>query len=164
MQITDLFAAELDRETARSRRALENLPEGKSDWKPHEKSMAFGYLANLVAIMPTWIAMMLRQDELDIAPPGGSSRKWPNPKTRAEYLAALDSVGSLSALNVETAGAASPGHRNDACQAGGFDPRKRFDSLDHLIVELLPLRFSVAQEVYVELCVENLIGGEPGID
>ena len=94
MQITDLFAAELDRETARSRRALENLPEGKSDWKPHEKSMAFGYLANLVAIMPTWIAMMLRQDELDIAPPGGSSRKWPNPKTRAEYLAALDSAAS----------------------------------------------------------------------
>jgi uncharacterized damage-inducible protein DinB len=94
MQITDLFVAELDRETTRSRRALENLPEGKSDWKPHDKSMQFGYLANMVATMPMWITMMLRQDELDIAPPGGSSHKWPSPTTKAEYVAALDNAAA----------------------------------------------------------------------
>jgi uncharacterized damage-inducible protein DinB len=90
MQITDLFVAELDREAARSRRTLENVPDGKSDWKPHEKSMQFGYLANMVATMPMWITMMLRQDELDIAPVGGSSQQWPSPTTRDEYVAALD--------------------------------------------------------------------------
>ena len=63
MQITSLFVAELDREAARSRRALESVPDGKSEWKPHEKSMQFGYLANMVATMPMWITMMLGQDD-----------------------------------------------------------------------------------------------------
>ena len=92
MQIIDLFAAELGRESARSRRVLENVPDGRSDRKPHEKSMQFGYLANMVATMPMWIAMMLQQDELDIAPVGGS-RQRPNLTTSAEYVAALDAVG-----------------------------------------------------------------------
>lgn len=90
MNIIDLFVSELDRESTRSRRALDQLPDGNSDWKPHDKSMPFGYLANMVATMPMWLAMMLRQDELDVAPVGGPSRQWPNPQTRAEYVAALD--------------------------------------------------------------------------
>jgi hypothetical protein len=45
MKRTELLLAELDREVERSRRALEQVPEGKYDWKPHEKSMIFGYLA-----------------------------------------------------------------------------------------------------------------------
>ena len=90
MNIIDLFLAELDREVERSRRALENLPEGKKDWKPHDKSMPFGYLANMVATMPTWLAMMIKQDELDIAPTGGGGHKWPDPTTRAEYIQALE--------------------------------------------------------------------------
>ena len=36
MELTALFLSELDRETARSRRALEQVPPGKHDWKPHE--------------------------------------------------------------------------------------------------------------------------------
>ena len=94
MQIIDLFVAELDREVARSRRALENVPDGKGDWKPHEKSMQFGYLANMVATIPMWITMMLKQDELDIAPVGGSTRQWPQPTTRDEYVAALDKTAA----------------------------------------------------------------------
>ena len=68
MELTELFQAELDREVARSRRALEQVPEGKADWKPHEKSMIFGYLTEMVATIPTWITMIIKQDELDIAP------------------------------------------------------------------------------------------------
>ena len=55
MNVKDFLLAELNREVDRSRRALEQVPEGKSDWKPHEKSMAFGYLANMVATIPMWI-------------------------------------------------------------------------------------------------------------
>ena len=44
MKLTAFLLAELDREVDRSRRALEQVPEGKYDWKPHEKSMIFGYL------------------------------------------------------------------------------------------------------------------------
>jgi uncharacterized damage-inducible protein DinB len=89
MELTELFLAELDREVARSRRALEQVPEGKADWKPHEKSMIFGYLTEMVATIPTWITMMVKQDELDVAP------KEPRPpralkNTSAEYLEALD--------------------------------------------------------------------------
>jgi uncharacterized damage-inducible protein DinB len=90
MNIIDLFVSELDREVERSRRALENLPEGKKDWKPHDKSMQFGYLANMVATIPTWLAMIITQDELDIAPTDGGGHKWPDPKTREEYIQALE--------------------------------------------------------------------------
>ena len=33
--------------------------------------MSFGYLTDMVATIPTWIAMIIKQDELDIAPKGG---------------------------------------------------------------------------------------------
>lgn len=63
MKLTDLFLAQLERETASTRRALERVPEGQNDWKPHEKSMPLGYLAALVASMPSWIGMMIALDE-----------------------------------------------------------------------------------------------------
>jgi hypothetical protein len=39
MNLTDLFLAELEREAANTRRTLERVPEGRYEWKPHEKSM-----------------------------------------------------------------------------------------------------------------------------
>ena len=68
MTIKEFLLAELNREVERSRRALSQAPKGKYDWKPHEKSMIFGYLANMVATIPTWVAMQISQDELDVAP------------------------------------------------------------------------------------------------
>ena len=94
MELTALFLSELDREVARSRRALEQVPEGKHDWKPHEKSMIFGYLTELVATMPTWITMMVKQDELDIAPKGGSQQPRTRRNTSGEYLQALDKAAA----------------------------------------------------------------------
>ena len=40
----ELFLMELEDEAPVTRRALEQVPEGKNDWKPHEKSMALGDL------------------------------------------------------------------------------------------------------------------------
>ena len=73
MNLTEFLRAEVDREVERSRRALEQVPEGKYDWKPHEKSMPLGRLAALVAGMPAWITMMIDKEEFDLNPPGGSS-------------------------------------------------------------------------------------------
>lgn len=69
-KIADLLLEELDREAAGTRRALERVPEGRNDWKPHEKSMPLGYLAGLVATMVSWVDAIITQDELDLAAPG----------------------------------------------------------------------------------------------
>ena len=74
MNLTQLFRAELDREAVRTRRALEQVPTGRDDWKPHPKSMPFGRLAGLVASMPSWISLILEQDQLDLNPPGGGGQ------------------------------------------------------------------------------------------
>ena len=68
MTTKDFLLSALNREVERSRRALSEAPKGKYDWKPHEKSMIFGYLANMVATIPTWVAMQISQDELDVSP------------------------------------------------------------------------------------------------
>ncbi|HEY0871970.1 MAG TPA: DinB family protein [Vicinamibacterales bacterium] len=91
MKLNDLFAAEIEREGALTRRALERVPEGRDEWKPHDKSMPLGRLAMLVASMPSWIAMMLQQDEFDLNPPGGGSSSFNRElKTNRELLQALE--------------------------------------------------------------------------
>ena len=90
MKPTEYLLAELDREVERSRWALEQVPEGKFDWKPHEKSMIFGYLANMVATIPSWIAMQVTQDELDVAPAAGSKMEQKRLDTSAALIKALD--------------------------------------------------------------------------
>jgi uncharacterized damage-inducible protein DinB len=90
MKMTEMFLAELERETAGTRRTLERVPEGRNDWKPHDKSMPLGYLSNLVATMPSWIAMMINQDELDMHPAGGSKYQPQESKTNRDLLQAFD--------------------------------------------------------------------------
>src|SRR3954469_6991503 len=74
MHLTQLFLDELDRETPRTRRAVERVPTGRDDWKPHAKSMPLGRLAGLVASMPSWIPLIVDQDELNLTPPAGSGQ------------------------------------------------------------------------------------------
>ncbi len=94
MKLTEFLQAELDREVERSRSALEQMPEGKYDWKPHEKSMIFGYLANMVATIPTWISMQITQQELDVAPAEGSKMEQKRMDTSAALLEALDKAAA----------------------------------------------------------------------
>ncbi|MFN2493693.1 MAG: DinB family protein [Pyrinomonadaceae bacterium] len=94
MKMTELLLAEFDREVERSRRALEQVPEGKYDWKPHDKSMIFGYLADMVATIPTWIAMEIKQDELDVAPADAPKMERAHNDTSAALVAALDKAVS----------------------------------------------------------------------
>jgi uncharacterized damage-inducible protein DinB len=94
MNIKEFLLNEMTREVDRSRRALQEVPSGKYDWKPHEKSMIFGYLADMVATIPMWITMQIKQDELDVAPEGGSQMKR-EPKESSEALVkALDEAAA----------------------------------------------------------------------
>jgi uncharacterized damage-inducible protein DinB len=74
VNLTQLFLAELDREAPRTRRALERVPQGRDDWKPHPKSMPLGRLAGLVASMPSWVTLIIEQNELDLNPPAGGGQ------------------------------------------------------------------------------------------
>jgi uncharacterized damage-inducible protein DinB len=86
MKATEVFLAQLEREAPVTRRVLERVPDGRTDWKPHPKSMAFGYLSSLVAMMPAWIEMAIVKDELDLQPKGGSNFKAPEKPTAADLV------------------------------------------------------------------------------
>jgi uncharacterized damage-inducible protein DinB len=90
MSLIDRYLAELDREAARTRAVLEHVPTGHDEFKPHEKSMAFGRLAGLVASMPSWISLIIDQDELDLTPAPGQGTFQP-PKT-SELTTAHDGL------------------------------------------------------------------------
>jgi uncharacterized damage-inducible protein DinB len=74
MKLTEHFAAELEREGPRTRKALEHVPLGRDEWKPHPKSMPLARLAGLVASMPSWVSLIIEQDELDLTPPAGGGQ------------------------------------------------------------------------------------------
>jgi uncharacterized damage-inducible protein DinB len=88
MTLTQLFLAELEREAPRTRRALEQVPLDRDEWKPHPKSMPLGRLAGLVASMPSWIELIVDQDELNLTPPPGQGT-YQQPAT-SELIAILD--------------------------------------------------------------------------
>ena len=101
MKMTELFLLELDSEVERSRRALEQVPEGKYEWKPHDKSMQFGYIAEMVAKIPGWVAMMVTQDELDVAPKTPQHKGEPV-RTIAELQKALNEAASQARSALES--------------------------------------------------------------
>jgi len=77
MKLTELFLGELEREAPRTRRAIEQVPLDRDDWTPHPKSMPLGRLAGLVATMPSWVTLVIDQDELNLTPGPGASQYQP---------------------------------------------------------------------------------------
>jgi uncharacterized damage-inducible protein DinB len=99
MKLTQFFLEQLDREAPRTRHAIENVPKGKDDWKPHAKSMPLLRLAGLVASMPSWISLIINKDELDLNPPAGQGQyHQPSVGELAQALdkAVVDGRASLS--------------------------------------------------------------------
>ncbi len=95
MKWTEFFLDQLGTEAAASRKAVERVPTGRpgwKTWKPHEKSMEMGYLANVVATMPGWIDLVIRRDELDIAAKGAEGLGTMEPSTAEELAAACDAA------------------------------------------------------------------------
>jgi len=92
MKLSQIFLDQLDREAPRTRHVLENVPKGKDDWKPHAKSMPLMRLAGLVATMPSWIALIIGKDELDLNPPAGKGQ-YQQPSTE-NLVQALDKAAA----------------------------------------------------------------------
>jgi uncharacterized damage-inducible protein DinB len=96
MDLRELLLMQLEREAAAARRVVERGPEGRNDWKPHEKSMNLGYLAALVASMPGWVEFMVNRDELNLDDPLAEGMKTKAVETRAELLSQLEAGLSRS--------------------------------------------------------------------
>src|SRR5665213_2421426 len=103
MELKEFFLAQLDREAASSRKAIERTPEGRNDWKPHEKSMPLGLLAALVATMPSWIAMMIDTDELNLDDPSNEKFRTKPVASKAELLKLLDEGVAKSRKSLQAA-------------------------------------------------------------
>jgi uncharacterized damage-inducible protein DinB len=102
MKLTQMFLDQLDREVPRTRGVLENVPNGKDDWKPHARSMPLMRLAGLVATMPSWLALIIGKDELDLNPPAGKGQyQQPSTENLVQALekAAADGRAALAGTN-----------------------------------------------------------------
>jgi len=88
--LRDIFIAQLERESALTRKAIDRVPEGKNSFRPHEKSMELGYLAALVAGMLGWISLMIERDEFDLADPSAEGFRTRPMDSKAELIASLE--------------------------------------------------------------------------
>lgn len=92
MELKHYLLAQFDREAAQTRKAIERVPEGHNDFKPHERSMPFGYLAALVATMPGWVALMIDRDELNLDDSSSEGLRTRAVASKAELLAAHEAA------------------------------------------------------------------------
>ena len=87
MEISQMLLPEFDQEMKKTRAMLERVPEGKQDYKPHEKSMGLGKLAAHVARMPEYANMILTTPSLDA---GTGDQKPLVMESREQLLADFD--------------------------------------------------------------------------
>src|SRR5947208_13443240 len=96
--------SEFEQEAATTRRVLERVPADKLAWKPHDKSMSLGTLAQHVATAPAFLSDWAVQDTVTMS--GGAP---PAPKDTSEILAAPDSGASKTKSNIAAIGDANLG-------------------------------------------------------
>lgn len=89
MEISQMFLPEFDQEKKKTRAILERVPEGKPDFKPHEKSMAMGRLAAHTAQLPEFAIRIVQLPELDFSK---SDMKPLVMESRQQLLAAFDTL------------------------------------------------------------------------
>jgi uncharacterized damage-inducible protein DinB len=88
MALIDSLLPEFDREMGLTRRALERVPDGRFDFKPHPTSRALGQLAEHLTEMPLWATTALTKSSLEATTQRPADYK--PPATRAEILALFD--------------------------------------------------------------------------
>lgn len=81
---------EMEHEFSMTRKMLEQIPEDKLSWRPHDKSMTLGRLAGHVAEMPSWAFHALSADSLDLSPKADGSFEAHVMTSRADTLKKFD--------------------------------------------------------------------------
>jgi uncharacterized damage-inducible protein DinB len=90
MSIAESLLPEFDNEMANTRKTLERVPDGRFDWKPHQKSTAMGGLATHLSNIPTWAVYAIEQDSLDLAPGGKPIPTMSPAQSQSELLSTFD--------------------------------------------------------------------------
>lgn len=101
MTIAETLLPEFDREMGVTRRLLERVPDGQFAWKPHQRSMTLGRLAEHLAQLPGWITITIAEPGTDMAPAPPDHTP---PETRAAVLQLFDQnvATARSTLNGRT--------------------------------------------------------------
>lgn len=94
------FLQELEHESATTRALVERVPADRYDWRPHEKSMTLGQLAQHIAQIPGRIAAIVKDGVFDTS----IRRTQGQPESAEELLATFDGsvaearniIGSMS--------------------------------------------------------------------
>ena len=86
MSIAQMLLPEFDQEMANTRKMLERVPDGKFEFKPHEKSMSLGQLAAHTSELPSYAKTTMNSERLDL---GGDYKPF-TPATKKEILDAFD--------------------------------------------------------------------------
>src|ERR1700694_3797727 len=82
MPIAQMILPEFDQEVKNTRKLLECVPDGKLDYKPHEKSMTLGRLAGDVAEITSFGTATIRREKLEMK---GGEKPF-SPATKKELL------------------------------------------------------------------------------
>jgi uncharacterized damage-inducible protein DinB len=88
--ISEAMLPEFDREMELTRRTLERVPDDRLAWKPHEKSMTMGRLAQHLSEIPGWVDLTINRESIDIAPPGGPPYQPPPVTSVRDMLEGFD--------------------------------------------------------------------------
>lgn len=96
MTFIEFFKKQFIDEGTTTRKMLSRIPEGKWEYKPHEKSMDMKRLATHLADLPGWIHMTFTTDQVDFAQP----YEQPQINTTADLMAYFEKryAEGLSAL------------------------------------------------------------------
>lgn len=81
MKAADLWKQEWESEEKQTLRVLEAVPEDKLSWKPHEKSMTLGGLAQHIAQIPAWGQAVLGEREYVM-----TGERLPEPASKQEFI------------------------------------------------------------------------------
>jgi uncharacterized damage-inducible protein DinB len=96
-----LLYPDLQQELATTRRILERVPDGKNDWRPHEKSMTLDRLATHVAQLAGLGITILTSEDFDYT---AARRPQASPTNSAERLKMFDELSGqfLSLMQSQT--------------------------------------------------------------
>lgn len=87
MSSAELFLTEFNQESHTTRKFLEQVPQDRLTWKPHEKSMTAGQLALHIAMSPGQVIKMAQSDE---SPPPNFGQPNPQPESVSDIINAFE--------------------------------------------------------------------------